>query len=277
MNKKTKIPLSQRIGLSTATYFGKSLTEESLALIADTGAQVCEIFLTTYSEYRPEFANLLKQKLAALPQLKVHSVHTLNSQFEPQLYNRAPRTYRDALDVFESALSVARELGAKNYTFHGVARLKKLDNNFDYAALGRRTAELCEVCKSYGVTLCFENVHWAYYSFAGFFQNLLAHCPELYACLDIKQAMQSRADYKAFAEDMQGRIRTVHICDYNADGSLTLPGRGIFDFDELFRVLEDNGCSDAPILLELYSENYADFKDVKRAYDFVCGVAAKYF
>ena len=261
------------IGISTATYFGKSLTEDSFALIEQAGASVCEIFLTTFYEYKPEFAALIKQRLG---KVKVHSIHTLNSQFEPQLYNTEPRTYLDAEEVFKQSLHIAKEVNAHYYTFHGVARLKKKDNIFNYEKLGQRTQQLCKICEDYGVQLCFENVHWAYYNFEGFFKNLLKYCPDICACLDIKQAMQSEVDYKKLIEDMSGKIKTVHICDYDASGKLCLPGKGIFDFEELFRMLSYNGYQNVPVLLELYSGDYKSFDEVKQSFDYIKAIAQKY-
>ena len=52
-----------KLGLSTATYFTRMYTEQALEPIAKLGAQVCEIFLATHSEYTDEFAEVLKDEL----------------------------------------------------------------------------------------------------------------------------------------------------------------------------------------------------------------------
>lgn len=49
-----------------------------------SGVDVAEVFLSTYSEYTEEFASLLKRNAE---RIKIRSVHTLNTQFEPQLYS----------------------------------------------------------------------------------------------------------------------------------------------------------------------------------------------
>lgn len=258
-----------RIGISTASYFGKLLTEDAVLEIKETGAPVCEVFLTTYSEYKPAFGDLLKSRAKGI---EVHSIHTLNTNFEPQLYNRAERTFRDAEAMFRDTLQTAQKLNAACYTFHGVARLKKKAYQLDYAAVGERTNRLIGICEEYGVSLCYENVHWAYYAFPGFFKELFRYCPKLCACLDIKQAMQSGADYKKYLEDMGERLRTVHICDYDENGKLTLPGKGIFPFRELFAILRDYP-KDLPVLLELYSDDYRDLSEVRRCYEWVADLA----
>ena len=98
------------VGISTATFFLKELTEDTFSVIQRCGGQTCEVFLTTYSEYEPEFASLLLQRKG---DLDVYSVHSLNTQFEPQLFNPAPRTRSDAEGVFRKALAAGKTLGAR--------------------------------------------------------------------------------------------------------------------------------------------------------------------
>ena len=46
------------IGISTATYFAKLPTEDTFEYIKDAGANICEVFMDTFSEYTPEFGRL---------------------------------------------------------------------------------------------------------------------------------------------------------------------------------------------------------------------------
>lgn len=253
------------LGISTATFFGKILTEESFEIMEKMDAKICEVFLTTFYEYNASFAELLKTKNKAL---KVHSMHSLNNQFEPELYNQALRTRSDAEDIFKRVCNAGKILNSKYYTFHGPAKLKKKEYVFDYEYLGKRTEELCNITKSYGLELCYENVHWTFYSENGYFRNLKKYAPSLRACLDIKQAMQSKIDYNLFIEDMGQDLRTVHLCDYDKNGNLCVPGRGIFDFKELFNILQYNGFNGA-LILELYSGDYKNFEELKKGYDYL--------
>ena len=103
-----------------------------------SGVDVAEVFLSTYSEYTEEFASLLKRNAE---RIKIRSVHTLNTQFEPQLYSAGLRAEEDAFNMLESVLTSAERLGAKSYTFHGVARLKKTPLKMDFAKIGERTGK----------------------------------------------------------------------------------------------------------------------------------------
>lgn len=253
------------IGISTATFFGKAHTEDSFALIRQIGARTCEVFLNTFYEYRPEFATLLCERKG---DLRVHSIHTLNTNFEPQLFNAADRTRGDAEEIFRSVLESGRRLGARHYTFHGVARLKRTGMYDNYASIGPKVERIRQIAAEYGIALCFENVHWAHYAHPGFFTGIREYCSELCGCLDIKQAMQSGYSVEDYIKEMGDRIRTVHVCDYDADGRLCAPGRGIFDFQRLFGLLRDCGA-DCPVLMELYSGDYEDLDELTRSFDYL--------
>ena len=254
-----------RAGISSATFFNKLVNEDVFDELRRMNCGVCEVFLSTYSEYEESFAELLASRRGGI---EVHSIHTLNTQFEPELFNRNPRTFADARALFEKVLGSARILGAKYYTFHGPSRLKKREYRFDYAFLGERMRTLCGIAAEFGVEICYENVHWTYFSEPSYFAELHARVPGLGSCLDIKQAMQSGIDYRKFVGVMGDSIRTVHLCDYDENGKLTLPGRGVFDFRELISVLRDAGV-DAPLLLELYSSDYDSFDEVRESFEYI--------
>ena len=245
------------IGLSTASFFGKALTEDCFDLIRQAGVDVCEVFLTTFSEYEHEFGDLLKERIG---DLRVHSIHTLTNQFEPQLSNRAERTRQDAFAIFDKALSTMQKLGGKYYTFHGASIIKKSQLSVNYAYESERIRRICERVTNFGGELTYENVHWAMYRNPEFIKGIHKYIPELKTCLDIKQAMQSGIDYKEFLSADGDTLRTVHVCDYTSDG-LCPPGKGDFDFPELFKHLLDTGYS-GPIMVELYSRDYDSFDDV---------------
>ena len=110
------------IGISTASLFKRQFNEDALVTLNKLDARVCEIFLGTYSEYTESFARLLKERQGSL---KVHSIHTLNTHFEPQLFAQSERALKDAYLIFENCLKTAKLLGATCYTLHGIARFKK--------------------------------------------------------------------------------------------------------------------------------------------------------
>ncbi len=256
--------MKMRVGISTATFFLKLQTEDAFSVIRRCGADICEVFLTTYSEYEPSFVDLL---LTRLDGVEVYSVHSLNTQFEPQLFNAAQRTRADAERLYRKVLEAGRRLGAKVYTFHGTPYLKK-NACIDPVSSGKRLEELGGIAREYGIKLCLENVHWAMFREPSFFEIAKAYCPSVGAVLDIKQARQSGCDWRDFLTAMGDRLENVHLSDVDAQGNITMVGKGIFPFDELVRRLDNMGY-DGPLLIEQYAKNYADVGEVAESVQYL--------
>ena len=71
-------------------------------------------------------------------------------------------------------------------------------------------------------------------------------------------------------------IVTVHLSDIDEQGKMCLPGRGVTDFDDLFRRLRDVGF-DGALILEVYKDDYKDYQELFGALDFVNNLAEKIF
>lgn len=255
------------LGISTASLFLRHNTEDALALLPSFGAEAVEVFMATFREYKPPFDSIFAQK-AKESGANVHSVHTLNQHFEPELFNNNLRTREDAEEWLYFVLNNAKAMGAKYYTFHGIPKLKSKAYHVDFATLGPKVKSINDICQMYGVRLCYENVHWSLYDKPGFFRQLAPYDPQLRATLDIKQAMQANADYRDFLQDMGDRLATVHVCDYDREGRLCLPAKGIFDFKELFCRLADQGFEGA-VLIEAYEKDYQQECELKDSLDYL--------
>ena len=267
--KNNDIIINMETGISTASFFPRLYTEDALTEIASLGVNVSEVFFASRCEYTDEFGDVLLDRLARAENMRVHSVHALTNQFEPELYSLNDRAYGDAIATFESVCKVAQKIGAKNYTFHGATMLKKaVRYSFNYDLITQRVNILCDLAEKYGVTLCYENVHWAYFCNPEFYAAIKDRCPKLGATLDIKQAMQSGISWRDYLDVMKGRLKTVHLCDYDDSGNLCLPGKGTFDFVALYRALAEAGF-DGPCLMEVYTKSYKEENELKAAFEFL--------
>jgi len=262
------------IGISTASLFGRYYNEDALPILEKVDARVVEVFLETYCEYTEEFAKLLSSRKGSL---RVHSIHTLNTHFEPQLFSDCERTRNDALKIYESCLKSAEILGATAYTLHGKARFKRHVKYDNYQEIGGYMSVICDMAKKYGVDLCLENVEWAYYRTPGFFSAIKRYCGGLCACLDVKQARESGFDYKDYIEETGDAIKTVHLSDVDEKGRTALPTeKGLFDFEELFRILKYNGfCGD--MLVEVYKDNFQTIDELKDSLSYLRNIKEKIF
>ena len=251
-----------RAGISTASLFLKKSNDEAAALLNDWGVPTAEVFLTTFSEYNKDFAKTIAERKGSV---NINSVHALPEQYEPQLYSICDKVIADAFFWLEQVMQAAREMGAKYYTVHGVGRLKRKGNYDNFNYLSPRTQKIYDVCKRYGVTLAYENVEWATYNRPGVFSELKRECPDLKGVLDVKQARISGYGYREYIADMGESLAYVHFSDVDENGNTCLAGRGVFDTEEMLKILSDYGFN-GDILLENYAKDYQNLEDLKNSY-----------
>ena len=264
-----------KTGISTASLFGRFVTEDALKFLSDNGVKCVEVFLESFCEYNADFGKKLK---AVKGDTEIHSVHTLTTQFEPQLYSINERAKRDSFALLEDTMRAAGEIGAKYYTFHGGARYKKLPYVLDFDKIGKDTQDIIDVCLKHGVSLAYENVHWGYYNYVGFFRELRKKTEGLKATFDIKQARLSGADYRDFIAETGKDLVTAHISDVDENGKMCLPfsKKGVTDFYDVFTKLRDVGF-DGAILLEVYKSDFSDFSELFDALNETTVLAKKVF
>lgn len=257
------------VGLSTASFYPDYPIEDTIQLIGNMGIGLTEIFLGSYSEYNKAFCQKLKSNLDRYA-VDVHSVHTLSTQFEPQIFAKAYRQRRDALDIWKDVLEGAQVIGAKAYVFHGPPVRKNTNPKLDFKRIGTIIDEMACIAEDFGIKFTWENVYWCWYSTPEFAVRLLENTASdnIYFTLDIKQAIKSGYTPEDFLHDMGDRVANVHVCDFDNRGNLCLPGRGEYDFKRLYDQLKQQGYS-GPIMMEVYRDNYDHYLDMAEAIDFL--------
>lgn len=258
-----------KTGISTATLFPEKHTEEGARIIKSLGAETAEVFFSTFYEYRPEFSKALAPKIGGL---EINSVHCMPLNFEPNLFNATRRVRGDGYYWLDQVARSAQLLGCHNYTFHGFMRSSQSscarEYNDDFAFIGDRIAEAHAFLARYGVNLCIENTAHYAFCYPRFFKEIKNHCPNLYGVFDIKQARRSGYPYKMYIKAMEGAIAYVHISDVDEKGATCLPGKGIYDFCEIFKELMGAGF-DGSVIIENYRGDYCGFEELKRSLDYI--------
>lgn len=254
-----------KIGLSSAAFYGRMETEEAAARVAELPLDTCEVFLETPSEYSEDFARRLRYGMSSFP---ITSVHPLGTQFEPQLFGRSLRQTDDAFAVFENVCRAAEALGASYYIFHGPfgvhghlspARIPFLEERF--SLMRQRAAR-------HGLRILWESVSWCSVSTPEDVRVLLARVPDAEFVLDVKQVHLSGADPIDMACAMRGHLRHLHVLDWTADGRLTLPGSGCFDWQRFASQLRQDGF-DGAVILEPYPQLSEDEQALQRSIAFL--------
>lgn len=262
-----------KIGISTSSLFSRMPTEDALKFLGDNNVSVVEVFLESFCEYKREFGeylNTLKGKT------QVHSVHTLTTQFEPTLYSINERAKADSFELLKQTMQTANSFGAKYYTFHGGARFKKTPFTINYDRVGKITQEIIDTIKPFGITLAYENVHWGYYNYIGFFDEIRKRTNGLKGTFDIKQARQSGIFYGDYIKEMGSDLVTAHLSDVDENGKMCLPGKGITDFNDVLKRLSDVGF-DGAILLEAYASDFNETDELFESVDYLTNLSQKIF
>lgn len=251
-----------KIGISTASFFPREECESAIEKIKEMGADCAEVFLGTFYEYRPEFAKAHSEQFGGI---EISAVHALSGNFEPQLFSDSRRVRGDGFYWLDQIMRSAQLLGAKKYTFHGYIS-RCAGDNVDEAAEYLRG--VCEFCARYGVDVCLENVSWCTYNRPGLFSEFKHRCPQLAAVLDLKQARRSGYPVNMYIEDMKGSISHVHLSDVDENGRMCLPGKGIYNFKEIFKRLKGAGF-DGPAVIEVYGGDYGGYDELKASVEFL--------
>ena len=250
-----------QLGLSTAAFYGICETEEAAERIARLGFDCAEVFLQTYSEYELPFVAQVKKNLGSVP---CTSVHAMGIQFESQLLSRSRRQRMDAFDMLRRALDAAHALGAQWYVYHGrtTGQLSPLPWN------AQQNVELLiqmeEMAVERGVHIAWENVFYAPLTTPERVREVRAMLPNQYYTLDIKQAMRAGCEMAEFVDAMGDRLANVHVCDWDAEKKLCLPGEGMADFDALFASLDRVGY-DGSVIMEPYANLIPDEDALQRS------------
>lgn len=254
-----------KLGMSSAGFYGRMETEEEASFLRQFDLDVCEIFLQTRSEYSGDFGRVVKDHLQGLPCV---SVHPKGTQFEPDLFGGSPRQRRDAMETLTHVLDAGQVLGASWYVFHGPSGARSPMTPERIANLPERFAAMQAAAQSRNMEILWENVNWCTLRDLACVQSALKLLPDLHFVLDVKQAYLGKTDPFDMLRQMEGRIRHVHLLDWDASGKLCLPGEGVMDFLRLFRELKKQGY-DGALILEPYAAQTTDTGAVKRSVAFL--------
>lgn len=248
------------IGISTASYFQKFTTEGAVDDIASHGVRLCEIFLNTFSEYVQPYTDMLARRILDNG-IRVYSVHSMSTQFEPQLFSIHPRQYADGVALYRRVLEAAQSFGATHYVMHGPPLLSGAAKNIQLARIVPILVAMRDIAAEYGVTLTLENVSWCILSSPAYTQSLRGAIGEgkLKYTLDVKQALRSGYTPLEYLDAMGTDVENVHLCDAVTDSGgkllLKMPGHGNFDFAALRSALSQKGYR-GPAFIEVYSDMY---------------------
>ena len=236
-----------QLGLSTAAFYGRWETEDAAAVISKLPLDCAEVFLQSDSEITPEFAALVRHNLGGVVCTSVHPL----GNYENYMAGRPARQVKDAFNHFEKVLEAGKVLGARTFVYHGrnTPLLSPLPWNLQWNI--EAITPMLEMAEKRGMVIGWENVCWCQLTTPDRVREAKEALPKVRFTLDIKQAMRAGCDPVEYAHAMGDQLCNVHVCDWKADGTLCLPGEGVFDFNALMSALKEVDYH-GPVIIEPY-------------------------
>lgn len=254
------------IGLSSAVFYPKVETEDSIEIISSLGFKCAEIFLNTPLEFENNFIEVLKDKKDKYG-LKINSVHSFSPLYEPYLFDSYKRRRTDMLKYFQKVCKAARVLGASCYTFHGM-KLTDIDE-IDFKLIYDVYNTLTYIAGENGIKLAQENVAWCMSSNLEYLDMIKTHTKyPLYFTFDIKQAYKTKIHPFKYLDIMDENLINFHVNDRDKDHICLLPGKGTVDFISIFDKIKAHKYS-GNVIIEVYGNNYNSYSQLTEAKDFL--------
>ncbi len=254
------------IGLSSAVFYPKVETEDSIELISGLGFKCAEIFLNTTMEFEKDFIELLKDKKEKCG-LKINSVHSFSPLYEPYLFDSYKRRRIDMLKYFKKVCKAASILGASCYTFHGL-RLTDM-GEIDFKLIYEVYNTLTYIAGENGIKLAQENVAWCMSSNLQYLNMIKTNTKyPLYFTFDIKQAYKTKIHPFKYLDIMDRSLINFHVNDRDEKNICLLPGDGNVDFISIFDKIKSHNYSGNAII-EVYGNNYTSYSQLTEAKDFL--------
>ncbi|MBC8063159.1 MAG: sugar phosphate isomerase/epimerase [Clostridiaceae bacterium] len=248
-----------QIGISSACFYPKVETENSILLMKELGFDLGEIFLNSPSEYEYDFVEKLhEQKLKH--NFKINSVHAFCAPFEPFLFDRYERRRKDMLIYFRAMCKACKQLDANSYTFHGMRNIEftGLDKDFVIDIYN----ELTYIANETGIKLAQENVSWCMSSNLDFLKMIKEKCKyPIFFTLDLKQAYKANKVPLEYINLMGKELVNLHINDKDEEHVCLLPGNGNIDYSILSKELSEIGYNGNAII-EVYNENFLTYDEI---------------
>lgn len=180
------------------------------------------------------------------------------------------------IEIYKSAIEVARFLDSKLITIHGgsypfyIDGIKTIMDNFDSSV-----KNLIETAKFNGILISIENLPQLsktkknYPTILNEIKNVLSETPEIKFTLDIGHVVENKENIIDYIKQFDQKISNVHIHDSDGKKSHLSFGKGIIDIISVIKKLDKLGIY---LTLEILNEEdtLKSFKYVKNILSNIC-------
>lgn len=250
------------IGISTASFYPLE-TEEAIRLISQKQTPCAEIFFNSARELKESFSDYILDIIHGTP-LKITALHPMLSFAEPyMIFSEYMRRFDESCENFKRYFEIAAVLGAKFISLHGDRPTGRLPVE-EYC---ERFKIIADIGKSFGITLCQENVNGYRSADPEFLADMVRLLgDDANFTLDIKQCIRAGYTVPEIMSAMDYRIRHVHISDHSPAADCLLPTKGNFNFKALMEDLKNHGYN-GDYMIEVYQNAYKDYDEIFDSYN----------
>ena len=254
-------------GVSSACFYPLE-TEKSLKIIGEMGIQKAEIFFNSPSELSGDiFSEILKIK--DYYGIDVVSVHPWMSSSESVfLFSEYERRFYDILEHYKKIFEACAALDTRILVMHGMKKDRQIRKEEYY----KRFSKLSSLGKTYGVKVSQENVDTFVSGDTSYLKDMKKFLKEdFHLVFDVKQMRRCGYVEDDFFDEFSSDIVNVHISDSKDGKDCLAPGEGDYDLKGMLKKLDGFGY-DGCCLIELYRDNYSDYSQIKRSYNYLCSL-----
>ncbi len=261
-----------KLGISTASFYPLE-TEYALLEIAKNHIPCTEIFYNAKKELKPYFTDKILEIKNEFG-IDIVAIHPMMSLAEPYtIFSDYERRFDEAREEFLLYFETAATIGARFINLHGDKKFGKLENEEYFERFGI----LAEDAKSFGVTLCQENVNAYRSADPEFLREMSSYLGDLANfTFDIKQSIRAGYSTSEILEAMGNKIRHIHISDHSPACDCLLPLSGGFNFKDFFKTLSDIGY-DGALLIEVYKSAYKNTDEIFESLNLLKKQTEEYF
>lgn len=245
-----------KAGVSTACLYPVHV-EDALQELGDMGIDNTEIFLNCHSELKESFIRNLSHILEN-NNMSCVSIHPFTSELDNLMFfSQYKRRIYDILEYHKYYFNAMNILGAEIFVFHGNKTSTPVNPEFYM----ERFNMLCELGRSFGITVAHENVARCQCRSIDFMKQLINLNPDIRFTLDIKQCIRAGENPINAAYELGSNIIHVHISDHNDKNDCMEIGKGSFDIEKFLAVLKEKGF-DRSVVIELYRGGFEKDSDL---------------
>ncbi len=244
-------------GVSTACFYPEE-TKTALQTLLLAGIKNVEIFFNTDSELSDSYVDTLKE-MTEHHGAQICAVHPFYCAYDWfYLYSNYHGRHLEGIEKYKHFFDKTARLGVEYISFHGAHPM----NNMEFTQWCDIYADMFELAKGFGVTLCHENVSRNVVRTPQDFANIIQHTSGNVAfTVDVKQARRSECSALELIDTAGECLKHVHLSTATQENDCVTPDVNDKDTLAVLQKLKQKNYQNS-IVVELYRNGFEQVGDI---------------